>query len=392
MIMRLHYIDNIRWVTILLVMLFHVFYYYNAYCAGSGIGGFSDCQPQDAVVYMLYPWLMPLLFVVAGMSARYALGKYDYRTFFRSRTRKLLVPATVGLFVFQWISGYAGMLTMNYHYHADLGAGQPWWVMYIMFALTGGGGLWFIQLLWLFSLLTIPLHWAERKLYITYPQEQPKSTMRPALRDVLIALLMLFFGVMLYLGDQTVMDSNGTMQDPAAMVNVYRPLYYIVAYLFGYYCFVRTDVQEWLSRYCRLTIPVALACGIWLTVTTFGQDAYSPAYLRSVGNNLYAWLAILAMFGGFKRWLDRPVFWQIPIRTATAKTTKTISPAKQSYGLYILQFVVYMSVGYVLRVHTMLPPWAMYVLLFVAMFTLTPALYMIIRRIPVLRWCVLGEK
>lgn len=226
--MRLHYIDNIRWVTILLVMLFHVFYYYNAYCAGSGIGGFSDCQPQDAVVYMLYPWLMPLLFVVA--------------------------------------------------------------------------------------------------------------------------------------------------------------------YLFGYYIFVRNDVQEWLSRYCLLTIPAALACGIWLTVTTFGQDAYSPAYLRSVGNNLYAWLAILAMFGGFKRWLDRPVVWQIPIRTVTEKTTKTISPAKHSYGLYILQFVVYMSAGYVLRVHTMLPPWAMYVLLFAAMFTLTPALYMIIRRIPVLRWCVLGEK
>ena len=34
----------------------------------------------------------------------------------------------------------------------------------------------------------------------------------------------------------------------------------------------------------------------WLTITTFGQDAYSPAYIRSVGNNLHAWLAILAMF------------------------------------------------------------------------------------------------
>lgn len=392
MTMRLHYIDNIRWVTILLVMLFHVFYYYNAYCAGSGIGGFSDYQPQDAVVYLLYPWLMPLLFVVAGMSARYALGKYDYRTFFRNRTRKLLVPATIGLFVFQWLSGYAGMLTMNYHYHADMGAGQPWWVMYIMFALTGGGGLWFIQLLWLFSLLTIPLYWVERKLHITYPQEQAKCTMRPALRDVLIALLMVFFGVMLYLGDQAVMDSNGTMQDPASLLNVYRPLYYVVAYLFGYYVFVRKDVQEWLSRYGQLTIPAALACGIWLTVTTFGQDAYSPAYLRSVGNNLYAWLAILSMFGGFKRWLDRPVVWQIPICTATGRTTKTLSPAKHSYGLYILQFVVYMSVGYVLRVHTILPPWAMYVLLFMAMFTLTPALYAVIHRIPILRWCVLGEK
>ena len=31
----------------------------------------------------------------------------------------------------------------------------------------------------------------------------------------------------------------------------------------------------------------------WLTITTFGQDAYSPADIRSVGNNLYAWFATL---------------------------------------------------------------------------------------------------
>ena len=51
--MRYHYLDNIRWVTVLLVMFFHVFYYFNTYCMGSGIGGFSDYQPQDAVLYLL---------------------------------------------------------------------------------------------------------------------------------------------------------------------------------------------------------------------------------------------------------------------------------------------------------------------------------------------------
>lgn len=392
---RLHYIDNIRWATILLVMFFHVFYYYNTYCAGSGIGGFSDYQPQDAVVYLLYPWLMPLLFVVAGMSARYALDKYDYRTFVRNRTRKLLVPATIGLFVFQWISGYACMLTINYHNHTDLGAGQPWWVMYLMWSLTGGGGLWFIQLLWVFSLLTIPLHRVGRRIHID--ETKHRRTLSPIAGNVLIALSLLLFGGLLYWGDQTVMDGNGTMQDFSSLVNVYRPAYYGVAYLFGYYLFVHKGVQEWLSRWCLLTIPMAVVCGVWLTISTFGQDAYSPQYLRSVGNNLYAWLAILAMFGGFKRWLDRPVVWSVPRlgkqkKNADEKGGICISPAKISYGLYILQFVVYMSVGYVLRVYSGLPVWAMYVLLMIAMFTLTPMLYAVIRRIPVLRYCVLGEK
>lgn len=134
--MRHHYLDNIRWVTVLLVMFFHVFYFFNAYCIGSGIGGFSDYQPQDAVVYLLYPWLMPLLFVVAGMSSRYALQRKSAGEYLRTRTRKLLVPATLGLFVFQWMAGYFGMQTMNFRFHADMGAGQPWWAMYILLFLA----------------------------------------------------------------------------------------------------------------------------------------------------------------------------------------------------------------------------------------------------------------
>ena len=53
-------------------------------------------------------------------------------------------------------------------------------------------------------------------------------------------------------------------------------------------------------------------------------------------------------------------------------------------------FIGEWSIGYLLRAYTALPPWAMYVLLFLAMFTLTPTLYLLILRIPILRYCVLG--
>ena len=398
--MRYHYLDNIRWVTVLLVMFFHVFYYFNAYCMGSGIGGFSDYQPQDAVVYLLYPWLMPLLFVVAGMSSRYALQRKSAGEYLRTRTRKLLVPATLGLFVFQWMAGYFGMQTMNFRFHADLGAGQPWWVMYIMWAVCGGGGLWFIQLLWLFSLITIPIHRIGSRLKRASDRTLPQWS---------VLVLMLLFGALLYLSDQTVMDGDNSMQDPAMLYNVYRPLYYLTAYLFGYFFFVREEVQGLLVRLRWMIIPAALVCGIVLTITTFGQDAYSPAYIRSVGNNLYAWLAILAMFAAFHTWFNRDVSH---INNANYENTRgrdarvpsingnNASPASRlltfcrdaSYGLYILQFFVYMSIGYLLRAYTALPPWAMYVLLFLAMFILTPALYLLISRIPILRYCVLGIK
>lgn len=383
--MRYHYLDNIRWVTVLLVMFFHVFYYFNAYCMGSGIGGFCDYQPQDAVLYLLYPWLMPLLFVVAGMSSRYALQRKSAGEYLRTRTRKLLVPATLGLLVFQWMAGYFGMQTMNFRFHADMGAGQPWWVMYIMWAVCGGGGLWFIQLLWLFSLITIvdPL-----LLHTSQAPSLCREDRGGSRGPWMAAFGLLLFGALLYLSDQTVMDGENSMQDPAMLYNVYRPLYYLTAYLFGYFFFVREEVQGLLVRLRWIIIPAALVCGIWLTITTFGQDAYSPAYIRSVGNNLYAWLAILAMFSAFRTWLNHDIS-QLST-PAAAKICTFFRDA--SYGLYILQFFVYMSIGYLLRAYTALPPWAMYILLFLAMFTLTPALYLLIARIPMLRYCVLGMK
>ena len=68
--MRKHWIDNLRWVTVLLVLLYHVFYFYNNKGVFGGIGGFGEwpqCkQYQDVIMYILYPFFMPLLFLLAG--------------------------------------------------------------------------------------------------------------------------------------------------------------------------------------------------------------------------------------------------------------------------------------------------------------------------------------
>ena len=58
--MRRYWIDNLRWVTVLLVLLYHVIYFYNNKGVFGGVGGFGDGpQYQDVVMYILYPWFMP---------------------------------------------------------------------------------------------------------------------------------------------------------------------------------------------------------------------------------------------------------------------------------------------------------------------------------------------
>ena len=125
-------------------------------------------------------------------------------------------------------------------------------------------------------------------------------------------------------------------------------------------------------------LSCAVVAGTVLVVTTFGRDNTSPKYLGSPLNCLYGWLMCLAMMAWFKARFDR---------TGAFAGYMT----RSSYGIYILHYLVIAALGYMMKQYTSLAPWMMYAILFVAVMTIPVALYEIIRRIPVIRWCVLGE-
>ncbi len=58
---RKYYLDNIRWMTIVLVVIYHVIYMFNGIVVDGVIGPFSERQYQDGIQYILYPWFMMLL-------------------------------------------------------------------------------------------------------------------------------------------------------------------------------------------------------------------------------------------------------------------------------------------------------------------------------------------
>ncbi|MBO4671720.1 MAG: acyltransferase [Bacteroidales bacterium] len=365
--MRKHWLDNLRWVTVLLVLFYHVIYFYNNKGVFGGIGGFGEypqCpQYQDVVMYILYPWFMPLLFLLAGISARYALEKKKAGEWFRSRTLKLLVPATIGLFVFQWMVGY-----FNTAVAAKDGVFDdvPGPAMYFIWSFSGTGPLWFIQDLWLFSLLLLLI----RKL-------DPDNRFHEWCGKLNIVWIIML-GVLFWLGEQLLIR-NPRPESIDGLYNLYKPLFYIVPFLMGYFVFAHQDVQERLGKAWIPLLCSAVAAGGVLIGSTFGQDNTSPQYLSSPLNCLYGWLACLGMMAWFKARFDR---------TCAFAGYMT----KASFGLYIVHYLVIASLGYMMKTYTQLPPAAMYAILTVAVFTLSPLIYEIIRRIPVVRWCVLGEK
>ena len=159
--MRKLYLDNVRWITVVLVVIYHVIFMYNHVEKSLVIGPFQEVQYQDAFLYLVYPWFMLLLFVVSGMSARFYLERHSNKEFIKSRTVKLLVPSTIGLFVFQWIQGY---FSMGITGALDEMAAAPGLIKWLIMALSGQGVLWFAQLLWFFSLILIWIRVIEKDL------------------------------------------------------------------------------------------------------------------------------------------------------------------------------------------------------------------------------------
>ena len=364
--MRKHWIDNLRWVTVLLVLFYHVIYFYNNKGVFGGIGGFGDypqCpQYQDVVMYILYPWFMPILFILAGISSRYALEKKSAKEWFKARTRKLLVPATIGLLVFHWMVGYFNTVVASQQGIFD---GVPVIAKYLICAVSGIGPLWFIQLLWLLSLVLLLIRQLDKK---------DKFWNWCGKMGIVPIILM---GILFWVGSKTLVQ-NPRPDSLDGLLNLYKPLFYIIPFLLGYFVFSHHQVQEQLAKAWIPLVICATVAGIVLIATTFGQDNTSPQYLGAPLNNLYGWMMCLALMAWFKAKFDR-----------TGKFAGYMT--RSSFGLYIVHYLVIASLGYMMKVYTNLPPLAMYVILTVAVFVISPLLYEGIKRIPIIKWCVLGE-
>ena len=247
--------------------------------------------------------------------------------------------------------------------------GTPVIAKYIAWSLSGIGPLWFIQVLWLLCIVLLPLRALDRKdrLYSGCGRAFSGST-----GIVWIILL----GVLFWLGEQTLIR-NPRPASADGLWNLYKPLFYLIPFLLGYFVFSHNGVQDKVGKAWIPLMAAAIVSGGILIGTTFGQDNTSPRYLGSPLNCIYGYLMCLAMMGWFKARFD-----------STGRFAAYMT--RSSFGIYIVHYLVIAGLGYMMKTCTQLPPWSMYVILTVAV-SLSPLLYEGLRRIPVIKWCVFGE-
>ena len=353
--MKKIYLNNIRWITVCLVVLYHVIYMYNGALPTGVVGPFSDkVQYQDALQYVLYPWFMALLFVISGMCARYSLEKRDTKSFLKSRTTRYLVPSTIGLFVFHWIQGIINMELLG---GTDVSV-IPKFILYPIRAVSGTGVLWYIQMLWLYSLILVWIKKFEKgKLY-----EKTKN----------MKLWMIILLFVLYFGFAQILNTP--------VVVVYKFGLYGFSFFAGYFIFAHDEVIEKLKKYSLTLSLVAVTFGTLYTILYFGKDySYGPSSRNLLACG-FSYFAILAILGLGKKYLDK-----------TNKFCEWMS--SKSWGLYIFHYLPISASAYYLKTLNLNMPVVFYYLISLALgFIVSYLLYEIISRIPFARWAVLGIK
>ncbi len=351
--MRKTYIDNIRWITVVLVVIYHVIYMFNGVTQFGIIGPFHEHQYQDLFQYVVYPWFMLLLFVVSGMSARFELNKISTKEFIRKRTRKLLVPSTIGLFVWGWIMGYYNMLISGaFEQMAEV----PKPILFLIQCVSGTGPLWYIQLLWVFSILLLLIRKIEKdKLWLFC---------KSAGTVVALALTVVIYG------------SAQVLNTP--IIVVYRFGIYGAGFLIGYFVFSHDDVMDRLEKSWILLSILAVVSGILFVVLFWGKSYPDHEVLDTFVCNLYAWLGTLGFLTFMKRW-------------GGFENSFTNWMKKRSFGLYVFHYLpIAVSAWYLKLFSPQLSPVIIYLLVGVSGFAGAFLLNGVISKIPVIRWCVLG--
>ena len=357
---RKHYLDNIRWCITIVVILYHVLYMYNAEGIVGVVGKITNCDVQfwDAFQYAVYPWLMPIFFIVSGISAKLYLDHHTAKEFAKDRTIRLLIPTTLGLIAFEFVQG---ILNMHLSDAYETMAAQPFPGNVIGVAiaavLSGIGVLWYMQLLWLICMILLLVRVIEKGRLLKIGAKTPTW--------------MIFLFVLPVWGAGQILNTP--------IIVVYRLGFYLAFFLLGYYVFSSEEVMERIKKVFPVFAVIAVACGVAFVILYFGQNYADKPINRGPLYAAYAYFGSLAILTGFAKYFD-----------FTNAFCSFMS--KKSLGLYMFHYLGISLVAVLLAKRGFLPAAVIYPLTLLAAFATGFGVYALISLIPGYRWAVLGMK
>lgn len=310
--MRKHYIDNLRWITLLILVPYHAAMAWNVWAEPNYIY-FEGNRFISSIIVFFSPYFMPLLFVLAGISTKFALQKRTNKEYLIERVKRLFIPFLFGTIVLMPIMAYlADRFNCSYsggfleHYaifftkYTDLiGAdggfslGQFWFLLYLLIISVVGVGI--IALLERFvskAEMTIPF-WFVCVLGLPLP----------------------LLSELLSIGGKSLVE-------------------YIYLFMLGYFIFADEEIISKAEKNCWLLFGIGLAATI-LNVYLFIWADKEFALLNILTKYVSEWIMIIALIGLAKRFLD-----------FSGKVSNYMN--KRSFLFYIYHFIWVVLFQYIL--------------------------------------------
>jgi peptidoglycan/LPS O-acetylase OafA/YrhL len=361
---RLHYIDWLRVLAVLLLFPFHTWRVFNAgeafYVKSPHLSG-----AVNSVLWFIDYWHMPLLFLLAGASTYFALRKRTAGQYAGERFTRLGVPLLFGWLVLippqtwygaRFNSGYTASF---WHY---LTSGD-----FLRWNIQGGGDyyggfglgqLWFIMFLLFIALMALPLLlWWRSERGERGAARFSRFLARPWSWPVVGAVLMIAEGLPSPIDDKSY-------------------FYFMALFILGYAIMADEALLVSAERHRVPALIVGTAIIVFRMATWEWHDSFAdPSWQLALFNSgvlLGVWLILLGLLGVGKRLLDRP-----------SRALSYLGEA--SYPLYILHQTVIVIAAYYL---VSLPgPWAVQWLALLAVAVAgTFGIYELVRRVGILRF------
>lgn len=294
---------------------------------------------------------MPLMFVLAGISASFALKKRSAKEYVKERVSKLFIPLVFGILLLIPVQTYFAE-----KHHNNYKGG--YFEQYILFFtkktdLTGyfggftPGQLWFIMYLFVISLLALPI-------MLKYNKSNKKINGKKLSLPIIIAMFIIPISTALILefGGKSVGE-------------------YFALFMLGFFILSNDDVIEKLEKY---KWQLAVTAVILVTVKTilFNVLASGGYPYVDILQRLAMWVCILAFLGIGKSYLN-----------SRSKFTDYFN--KASFPIYVFHQSWLVAVGYYVLKITDIVAIQFFTIMIVS-FILTVITYEIVRRIPLTRF------
>lgn len=226
---------------------------------------------------------MPVMFLLAGISTRYALKKRTYGQFFIERVKRLIIPFVFGTLFFCPVMAYIGDKT-NCGYDGGFFAHYrifftKWTDLSGFDGGFGVGQFWFLYFLFVISVASLGIIALSKLVF-----KKERAGNMPFWALCLFVIPLPFLYDLLVVGGKSFAE-------------------YLYVFLIGYYVLSNDDVLEKTEKYRYVSLAIGLIAGI-ADVYMFIWSGKDFGAVNMVAKAFTEWFMILALIGIGKRVMD----------------------------------------------------------------------------------------